>query len=378
MDSTVRTALRALVMATIAVAWARGVHAQDQPRWPSLLEQWFEQGPQLELTPGLVWWSANGTRHRLDARIAWARDAAYGREFELALLLGHAGPFRRSYSWSGVSAHVPLSERARSLWFDAMLAAGTGAGPRTVVALAAGGKDGMLAFEVRTTWFQQDASVDTATLVPLRFSPTAGVRDGRYTDAALALQRQFSVFDAGVHTGYRFGGPTRGAPQWLWAEAGVALLQSIGLRVSAGSRPERPELAQTGGRFASFAIEWRSAHRAMTAAAPAPDSPPEPPIAGRSNDVDVVALDGGRYRIRFLLPDAQRVELHGDVTDWTSVSLHRVTGTRDTWEIILVARPGAYTVRLRVDGGDWFVPETLVAVPDGFGGSAGILTLPGT
>ena len=66
----------------------------------------------------------------------------------------------------------------------------------------------------------------------------------------------------------------------------------------------------------------------------------------------------------------------GDVTDWTAVPMRTTPRVSDSWELVLQAAPGIYAINIRTDGSDWKVPPGLVAVPDRFGGTAGMLTLP--
>ena len=84
----------------------------------------------------------------------------------------------------------------------------------------------------------------------------------------------------------------------------------------------------------------------------------------------VVESTGDQRTIRVRAPRAARVELAGDITDWTPVSLSpRGDGW---WVTTLVVRPGAHQVSLRLDGRAWTVPPGLVTVTDEFGGTAGL------
>src|SRR5690606_596889 len=100
------------------------------------------------------------------------------------------------------------------------------------------------------------------------------------------------------------------------------------------------------------------------------------PMPDRTAEMpSVEVLEAGRYRVRLRVPGARRVELKGDITDWTIVALVR-SEWADVWEITVHKPAGVYHINIRKDDGEWIVPPGLVAVPDRFGGSTGMLTLP--
>jgi hypothetical protein len=54
------------------------------------------------------------------------------------------------------------------------------------------------------------------------------------------------------------------------------------------------------------------------------------------------------------MPQAARVELAGDFTDWRPVDLEAAPG--GAWRVVLPIRPGVHRIAVRVDGGPWQAP----------------------
>ena len=251
---------------------------------------------------------------------------------------------------------------------------GSGAGPRQAISLSLGTGIRSLTFELRTTWFQ-GAPIDTSRTPvdsePLPLLP-GGSRtyDGHYTDGELHARRRLGPTGLRVTGGLRFGGDSHGPRRWLFGELDLPLWRRFGLLAAGGVRPERADLAQPGGRFAQLALRMdMSSPRPELARAPRPDLAAPAATA-------VLPLAKGRYLLRFYLPGAQRVELKGDLTDWQVVALRRSSAGAGLWETTVEKPAGVYHVNIRVDGGEWTAPQGLAAVPDRFGGSAGVLALP--
>ena len=109
---------------------------------------------------------------------------------------------------------------------------------------------------------------------------------------------------------------------------------------------------------------------------PGPAVAPESDRVGRreASLFALQALDGGRCRIRILLPGADRVELAGDFTNWIPVPMS-VAGP-GTWEVVLGIDPGPHRMNIRVDDGPWIAPSGLDAVEDEFNGHVGLFIAP--
>jgi hypothetical protein len=304
---------------------------------------------------------ADGTfEQRLNARVIWPADEP-APDFAVHLLAdfatGHA-----SYSRSGLEIALARELRLARLSGSAILAMGRGAGPGQATSLSFGVGSPLLSLELRTTWLR-GATSDRAR----------SIGDG-YSDGELNARNRMGPITVLLTGGRRFGGGARTTRQWLFGEASLPIpaLHRFGIILSGGLRPDRTELAQPGGRFALLGLRMDTG----AAARSEPSAAPMAALGPRSAPPVAVPLDRDHYLVRFSVPGGSRVELKGDITDWTVIPLCRATAGGHLWETTLHKPAGFYHVNIRVDGGEWIVPPGLVAVPDRFGGSTGILNLP--
>jgi hypothetical protein len=320
---------------------------------------------------------------RLNVRVTWPADDTVP-DFALHLLAGIASG-REAYSRSGLRIDMAHELGRTHLAGSATLAVGSGAGPHQSASLSFGAGIPALRIEVRTTWLRHGANQSFRTIVddasiPGLPRPTNSLT-GNYTDGEVHALRRLGPIRFQFTSGQRFGGDARGTRQWLFGDADIPmpLWRRFGIVLAGGIRPERAELAQPGGRFAQIGLRLnigspdvsRLAPTSVPTAILSPGSGPEtisPPT--------VLPLDRDHYLVRLFVPGGSSVELKGDISDWTVIPLCRSTAGDDLWETTIHKPAGIYHVNIRVDGGEWIVPPGLVAVPDRFGGSAGILNLP--
>lgn len=343
-----------------------------------------EEQPRLIIYPmGAV--LGDGTlEQRLDVEVKWPADDAVP-DFALQLLAGVASG-REASSRSGLRIDMTQDLGRTHLTGSATLAVGSGAGPHQSASLSFGAGVPALWIEVRTTWLGGGATQsfrrigDDASIPELR-RPTNSI-SGKYTDGEVNAIRHMGPVTFQLTGGHRFGGDAHGTTQWLFGETDVPmpLWRRFGIVLAGGIRPDRADLGQPGGRFAQLGLRLDIGSSDTAAIAPAsiptavfaPGLEPEltaPPPT-------VVTLDRDHYLVRLSVPGGSRVELKGDITDWTVIPLFRASAGDDLWETTIHKPAGIYHVNIRVDGGEWIVPPGLVAVPDRFGGSTGILNLP--
>jgi hypothetical protein len=95
-----------------------------------------------------------------------------------------------------------------------------------------------------------------------------------------------------------------------------------------------------------------------------------------SGDVAVFRVvkdpQGGNV-LHFHAPQATRVEMSGDFTQWAPVDLLR--SPDGWWSGAVPAGAGTYQMNLRVDGGPWMVPPGMLSMKDEFGGVTGLLVI---
>jgi 1,4-alpha-glucan branching enzyme len=101
-------------------------------------------------------------------------------------------------------------------------------------------------------------------------------------------------------------------------------------------------------------------------------------IARNGVDRGVPALQiidaGTQHTLQVHAPEAERVELMADFTDWQPISLARASGGR--WQVRLMLTPGVHRLNVRIDGGDWVVPAGARPEPGEFGGEVGVIVVP--
>ena len=146
------------------------------------------------------------------------------------------------------------------------------------------------------------------------------------------------------------------------ARLGVTLARGIELLGSAETYPSNRLTGAPGGRTFTAGIAFGIG---------GPPSPrPLPRPAGAP------AVRPGLTRLSFAAPQAARVEVAGDWSDWNTVPLSRTVN--GVWFVDLAIPPGVYRYAFRVDGTSWQVPKGVAAVNDGFGGKSAWLSVAGS
>jgi hypothetical protein len=215
----------------------------------------------------------------------------------------------------------------------------------------------------------------------LTFSPVAVNDTTRYADGQLSFEGAGDRLDLSATAGYRWGSrlpvDLAGARAWASFSATQWLTPVWGVVAAAGSYPVDPTQGFPGGRFVSLGVRLATARR--TSAMLQNYDVKTPSVAGsstHSTDADVfrVIKDAeGRNVLRFRAPQATRVEMSGDFTQWEPVDLQR--SPDGWWTGAVPAAAGNYQMNLRVDGGPWMVPPGMLSMKDEFGGVIGLLVI---
>lgn len=321
--------------------------------------------PGIEVTPAVAALRCCASERRLDLAVWW-RGEAPGDGLRLGLVGGVVSAPGGTFSRSGVTLGVAHPLLGLELTGGMGVGIGRGEGARRMFSVAVGAGLPSVELDVTTTWFQEPPADSSVTGFP---STSSGFRDRQFTQAELKLRHTLGPVGLEATGGTLFGGEPDWVPQWLWGEIEVPVLRRLSVVASGGRRPDRRDLGQRGGGFAQLSLRW-----SVGSGEPEPSASPED---AEADAVTVTRLGAGRYRIRMRIPGARTVELTGDLTDWEILSMRRAGGRSDAWEAVLEKPAGVYNVNIRVDGGEWRVPPGLVPVPDRFGGSMGLLTLPG-
>jgi hypothetical protein len=357
--------VRALLFAgVLAVAGALPLRAQE-PALSSPFERLLREPPHLAFHPAVAALSCCSFERRLDAQLRWV-PAGDSAALALSLDAGVVAVDGEAYRRTGVAAHLRHEGGTLALSGTVGVGVGSGRGPATMLTATLGAGLPALRLDVRSTWFHD--APDDSVFFDVGGGRTAMLAlESNYTDGELQAQHRVRRLRLRLTGGMRFGATRTGPPQWLWSELELPVWQRVSVVGAGGARPDRPELAQRGGRFALFALRWNTG----------PDAPAEEAQAAARDapaTAGVVRLGPGRYLLRLLVPGARRVELAGDFDDWRPIAMSR--SADGLWEAALQAPAGSYHVNIRVDGGAWQAPAGLPAVPDRFGGAVGLLTLP--
>ena len=212
---------------------------------------------------------------------------------------------------------------------------------------------------------------DSASLV-VSVAPTMVDDTIRYADANVAAHRDFATWALDGTLGVRGGNqlPSLPANHKVWGSIGATYWTSdrVGIVASGGTYPVDFTQGFPGGRFLSLAVRLRSRFDLTHVAV----EPPLPTAEVRS--FSVARIPDGRQRVRVFAPGAHSVDVMGDFTQWTPVSL--VSDARGWWSITLPIESGTHEVNVRVDGGSWIAPPGLATHEDEFGGIVALLVVP--
>lgn len=228
----------------------------------------------------------------------------------------------------------------------------------------------MGAVQLATSW--QSTVVQDSTLLTSGVAPMADARIDTLNRSSVRniqdLTARMGLSAGGLSVtariGRRFGAGT--VPQTWW-EGGASLrltpIMSATLRT--GRLAADPLLGLRGGRYSTLGVrldllQHNVRNASMTATAHAA--------------AEIVRESETSVHLVFVLPpDAHRVSLTGDPTNWHPIALTRTEDGR--WEITLPAKPGVFRLNVRVDNGPWRAPPGLPATDDGFGAKVGLLVL---
>lgn len=224
---------------------------------------------------------------------------------------------------------------------------------------------------------------DAAAL--LTVSPTAVDDTIRYLDTQLAVGWDRSRVEVTARAGYRAGQQHSALGEGTRFWGGVDLVAWVtpwaGIVASGGTYPVDFTQGFPGGEYAVLGFRIRPAPDRRAADQRGPAYGPVAAAAGgvmafeavRDGDSGGYGDSGGCCTIRVRAPDATRVELIGDPTDWQAIVLKPAAD--GWWTVALPVAPGTHQVNVRVDGGAWLVPPGLTPLNDEFGGSAGLLII---
>jgi hypothetical protein len=177
-----------------------------------------------------------------------------------------------------------------------------------------------------------------------------------------------------VAVGARLSNGASGSEAYGEASAAISLGERTALVVGGGRYPTDPVSGSLAASYLTVALGFRlGTPRRVVYRAPAPQSPSVEPSSLPGVRLEVHAEPSGSVRLVVDAPEATRVELAGDFTDWEPVPLVRVGRT---WEASLQIAPGVHRANVRIDGGVWIVPAGVTRSIDDYGSEVGIFAVP--
>ncbi len=264
------------------------------------------------------------------------------------------GGYLEDGTWSGTVSAGPFGAVVRGPW---MLSAGvTGGAVRRVNQTSdlTAGAHGDIRL-VEGPW-SADAGVAYLRAGPLGFA-----------DGTLGAELSIASVTLGALAGARAG--NLGGKPWLQGRGAWYVARWATLEAVVGSYP--PDVSGfTGGVYVSVGVWLGRPTRSGTALAHTAGPPGSLGGAGASS-VTMDSVGPARSVVTFAVPGASSVAIAGEWNNWTPTALERRPDGR--WRAALPLGPGTYRFSLVVDSRRWIVPPGVPTLPDGFGGSAGVL-----
>jgi hypothetical protein len=182
-----------------------------------------------------------------------------------------------------------------------------------------------------------------------------------YTDASIAGGLRFAGLLMDLSIGRRF---SKTIPEvLLWGvSASRPVAPGVALLASVGRSGTDPITALPGSRY--FFLGLRLS--AGPGSGPA-DGTPATTSTHSAFRIGPARLTGREIILQ--VPQAARVEIAGDFTDWRPVDLEAAPG--GTWRAVLPIPTGIHRVAMRVDGGEWRAPPGIRPATNEFGVEVG-------
>jgi hypothetical protein len=212
----------------------------------------------------------------------------------------------------------------------------------------------------------------TVTSVAMRATTASeGTHQPRYNDLEGSLRWEHGAFELDGQTGYRFGSSEDVAAdsrRWSSGNLTVWFTERMALVAGGGRQPAnlaRGFPARSFGMVGMKLAYW-----------PIPKGvvPVAPPTALLVRSFEVRPGASGTQKIIIRVGGVESVDIMGDFSDWSPLTL--VRHGRDLWELSVPLSAGVHRINVRVDGGQWVAPPGLPTMPDGYNGDVGMMVIP--
>lgn len=198
---------------------------------------------------------------------------------------------------------------------------------------------------------------------------------GRWTNDRVELETR-----VGARPWTDSGGDIGEAVTGVFAEVSAlfSVTSRIALVLGGGSYPADPVRRVLAARYVTAGIRLAIVPPPPATASPGPAGATLAALRSRAPENDAgtrleIEAAGPLHALRVHVSGAKSVELMADFTDWQPIALARVDP--GIWEVELALAPGVHRLNIRVDGGEWLVPDGARAEPGEFGGAVGVVTV---
>jgi hypothetical protein len=202
-------------------------------------------------------------------------------------------------------------------------------------------------------------------------SGAACERQSRFSDLEGSVHWQMGPLELNAATGYRFGDSydvTPDSKRWTAGTATVWLNDRIAIVGGGGRQPALPLRGIPARSFGMAGIElayWPISKGAV---------PVSMPRATLVKTFEMHSLATGMHKIIIHVGGVETVDVMGDFSDWSPLTLSR--RGRDTWELTVPLSAGMHQINVRVDGGPWMAPPGVPTMHDSFNGDVGLVVVP--
>jgi len=206
-------------------------------------------------------------------------------------------------------------------------------------------------------------------------SPVAGAcaRQSRFSDLETMLRWEVGAFELSAAMGHRFGDSydvTPDSRRWTSANATLWLNERVAIIGGGGRQPALPLRGLPARSFWMTGLQLAYAPISKTAI---PVALPHTVLV-KSFEMKPAASGGGMQKIVIRVGGVETVDVMGDFSDWSPLTLIR--RGRDLWELALPLSAGMHQINVRVDGGQWVPPPGMPTMREGYNGEVGLVGVP--